>query len=162
MKTADNSLAQQCGSPKPARISSIDPYDWSAVLNASRAEGYNMVHRLLTDYRSGTNRFDAPGEALFAHVLDSCVVAVAGLNRESDPNFPHAGRVRRVYVMPKLRGTGLGRSLLEEMLAAAAGQFDTLTVNVGQLAARGFYEHFGFAPVNHPGITHVKQLPRPL
>ncbi len=143
---------------KPTRIESVDPYDWTEILIASQSEGHNMVNRLLTDFREGTNRFDAPGELFFAHFHENVVVAVAGLNQEKDRSFGRAGRVRRLYVIPRSRGNGLARSLVEKITLSASAHFDALTVNVGKLDARGFYEHLGFTPVEHPGITHVKKL----
>jgi hypothetical protein len=53
---------------KPTRIQSIDPYDWTEILVASQSEGYNMVKRLVSDFRAGCNRFDAPDEFVLAQV----------------------------------------------------------------------------------------------
>ena len=143
---------------KPTRINSVDPYGWTSILRESQSEGHNMVNRLLTEFRSGANRFDAPGEALLACLSAGGVAAVAGLNREPDESLARAGRIRRLYVLPDSRGRGLGRSLVEEITALAGPHFDVLTVNVGKLDARGFYEHLGFTPVEHPSITHKKEL----
>ena len=117
-----------------------------------------MVNRLLADFHAGTNRFDAPGEVLCAHFLGQVIVAIAGLNQESDLSFGRSGRIRRLYVLPQFRGRGLARGLVEELTRCAASHFDRLTANVGTLDARGFYEHLGFVPVQHPGITHIKEL----
>lgn len=117
-----------------------------------------MVNRLVTDFRSGANRFDAPGEVLFVHLSNDTVIAVAGLNAEPETGFGRAGRVRRLYVVPRCRGNGLARSLLEQIITHATQMFDELTVHVGTPDARGFYEHLGFTPVTHPGITHTKEL----
>ena len=64
----------------PERIQSVDSYDWTEILEASLSEGHRMVNRLLTDFRAGANRFDLPGEVLFAHLDGHVVVAVGGLN----------------------------------------------------------------------------------
>ena len=69
---------------KPIRIDTIAPYDWTKILDASKTEGYNMVDRLLVDFQTGSNSFDATGEGLFVHLSGISVVAVAGLNREPD------------------------------------------------------------------------------
>jgi GNAT superfamily N-acetyltransferase len=143
---------------KPNQIKSIDPYEWTDILRESKSEGHNMVNRLVTEFKSGTNRFDATGEVLFAHLSGNAVVAVAGMNREKDSTFGQAGRVRRLYVVPRARGKGLARRLVEEIASSAVDHFDVLTVNVGKLDARGFYEHLGFHPVENKGITHVKKL----
>ena len=143
---------------KPMRIESLDAYDWTGILRESLAEGHNMVNRLLADFLGGINRFDKPGEVLFAHSSGNAVVAVAGLNHELEPRCPRSGRIWRLFVLPEYRGVGLARGLVEELNRCAAADFDTVTVNVGRMKARGFYEHLGFTPVQHPGIAHIKEL----
>jgi len=143
---------------KPIRIDSPEPHDWMNVLRESQAEGLDIITRLLGDFRSGTNRFDAPGEALLVCLAGSDVVAVAGLNRETDGSLARAGRIRRLYVLPGFRGHGLGRKLVEAITSLARPSFAALTVNVGGSNARGFYEHLGFIRVEHPSITHRRDL----
>jgi GNAT superfamily N-acetyltransferase len=136
----------------------MDPYDWTEILGASQAEGCNMVHRLLTEFHTGANRFDAPGQALFVHLHGSAVVGVAGLNVEPETCFGPAGRIRRLYIVPGCRHRGLASSLIQEIASLAAGLYEVLTVNVGGLSARGFYERLGFVPVDHPRITHTRKV----
>lgn len=142
----------------PLRIASIESYDWTQILRESKAEGHNLVNRLLTDFRSGTNRFDALGEKLLVCLIGNSVVASAGLNREPDKSFARAGRIRRLYVVPKYRGQGYGRNLVEEIVALAQPHFNLLTVNVGKLDAYGFYEHLGFTRIEKTNVTHKKVL----
>jgi GNAT superfamily N-acetyltransferase len=144
---------------KPTRIDGVEPYSWAQILQDSQSEGHNMVNRLLADFLSGENRFDASGEVLLVCLSGNSVVAVAGLNREPDESLPRAGRIRRLYVVPQFRRQSLGRSLVKEITALAEPHFDVLTVNVGKLDAYGFYEHLGFTPVRHRSITHKKGLP---
>ena len=99
------------------------------------------------------------------HALSICqgewwraVTAVAGPNRETDTTFGRAGRVRRLYVLPEHRNAGLARSLLEAIRAFGSEHYTVLTVNVGTLAARGFYERLRFMAVDHPRITHILDL----
>lgn len=143
---------------KPTRVTAIDPDHWSSILRESLAEGHNMIRRLLSDFRSGVNRFNAPGEILYAHFSGQVPIAVCGLNRETDPRFPRSGRIRRLYVVPRFRRKGLARTLVDELIQHAVLHFDTLTVNVGKAEAREFYEGLGFVPVHSPTITHVLSL----
>jgi hypothetical protein len=87
------------------RITAIELYDWAEILRASRFEGQGMVDRLVAEFASGANRFDAPGEMLLAFLNRNTVVAVGGLNREFDPDYGNAGRIRRLYVMPGIDTT---------------------------------------------------------
>jgi len=132
---------------------------WKDILRESRGEGYSIVERLLDDFRAGRNRFDAPGEALYAHFLGQVAIAVCGINRETDRTYSNAGRIRRLYVLPQYRGNGLAHDLVDVITRHASMTFDHLTVNVGTSEARGFYEHLGFVPVQLPGITHCRKLP---
>ena len=143
---------------KPIRIESINSYDWEQLLSISQSEGSGIVKRFITDFRAATNRFNAPGEALFVHLSGNTVIASAGLNIEPDNCIPMAGRIRRLYVIPEYRSKGLGRSLIDEIELIAKNYFNILTVNVGKLPARGFYEHINFVPVEHPSITHKKKI----
>ena len=143
---------------QPIRIESIEPYGWGEILHTSKTEGHNMVNRLVTDFRAETNRFDGPGEVLLACLSGSAIVGIVGLNQLKEKQLGIVGLVRRLYVVPRYRGKGLGRCLVEELSMYARSHFVILTVNVGKLPARGFYEHLGFRPVDHPTITHMKEL----
>jgi hypothetical protein len=46
---------------RPKEIKSVDSYDWTEILEASLSEGHSMIKRLLTDFQTGANQFDAPG-----------------------------------------------------------------------------------------------------
>jgi ribosomal protein S18 acetylase RimI-like enzyme len=59
----------------------------------------------------------------------------------------HVGTINGVYVEPAFRGTGLGRALMEALLASAreSGLLAvTLTVSVGNESARRLYAGLGF------------------
>jgi GNAT superfamily N-acetyltransferase len=138
-------------------IQTVEGYDWTPILTASLVEGHSMVSRLLADFEAGTNRFDLPGEGLFAYTRES-IAAVCGLNLEPETCFGEGGRIRRLYVLPAHRQEGLARSLIEEIIGFAGSYHQVLTVNAGTLPARGFYEHIGFQSVSHPNISHIRLL----
>src|SRR4051794_28942031 len=87
-----------------------------------------------------------PGGALLLAWQNDEAVGCAALRPFSDD----IGELKRVYVRPAERGTGLGRALVEELLsrAASAGyaaiRLDTLP---GMEAAIALYETLGFVDI---------------
>jgi GNAT superfamily N-acetyltransferase len=119
-----------------------------ALADVATGEGYGMVARLAADFRSGSNRFDAPGEGLWQATVADALIGVCGVNRDpyADPT-ENAGRVRRLYVTPKARRQGVASSLLAEVIAAARSQFSILTAFTTDGTAARFYAARGFRPV---------------
>lgn len=76
------------------------------------------------------------------------LVGIAGFYRETLRKTCHRGTVWGMYVSPEARGRGAGRALLEALVERAAAlpglRQVTLTVTVGQDAARALYERLGF------------------
>lgn len=70
-------------------------------------EGFRFLTRLVTEWHSGANRFDAPGECLMAAYLNQQLIGIGGLSVD-----PYAGnnaaRLRRVYVAASSRGATCG------------------------------------------------------
>jgi GNAT superfamily N-acetyltransferase len=92
----------------------------------SERDALRFLRRLLDEWASGRNRFDRPGEALFGARLDRGLVGVCGLNLDPYAASPAVGRVRHLYVLTTHRRRGVGRRLVEGIVLAAAGRFDTL------------------------------------
>jgi GNAT superfamily N-acetyltransferase len=125
-----------------------------SLLAESRAEGHHFVDRLVDDFVEGRNRFDQPGEVLFAVYAAGQLVAVGGLNQ--DPYLPDedAGRVRHVYVLPAFRRQGAGRLLMQTIIAAArSSHFRLLTLRTLNPAADLFYRGLGFR--TEPGVEQA-------
>lgn len=120
----------------------------------SLAENFNMLHRLDAGWRSGENRFEAPGEKLLGLYFDDRLAGVCGLNRDPFSDCARAGRIRHLYLSKQQRGTGAGRHLLLAIMSGAAGAFDYLNTHAPD-SASGFYLRMGFtAVVGEPRITH--------
>src|SRR2546428_2906833 len=88
--------------------------------------GLRFPRRLVVEWTSGANRFDRPGEALFAARVDGQIVGVCGLNRHPYTAEARVGRVRHLYVLEAHRRHGVGRRLVAAVMAAAGGTFDRL------------------------------------
>jgi GNAT superfamily N-acetyltransferase len=77
------------------------------------------------------------------------LVASASLTRAEPPKFAHRARVWGVFVVPELRGRGLGRAVLEAVIAQARDwggvDFLDLSVSANSPEARRLYESVGFA-----------------
>lgn len=125
------------------------------LLAESEQAGSRMVRRLVEEWASGANRFDRPGEALFAARIDGRLVGVCGLNVDPYSAEPRLGRVRHLYVLSAYRRRGVGRQLVAEVIAAARGRFDHLRLSTGNPEAARFYERLGFRSAEVAHCTHV-------
>jgi GNAT superfamily N-acetyltransferase len=141
------------------RLTSLSPAALAEMLIESERDGWHFVRRLLEEWEDGSNRFDRPGEALFATGDGRRIIGVCGLNRDPYSAEPDVGRVRRLYVLRDYRRQGVGQSLLLAVVGSAAGRFHWLRLRTESLQAAGFYERLGFravAGVSH--YTHVLEL----
>jgi len=99
-----------------------------------------------------TQPVEAAAQRLAAHAfwgayLGAELVGIVGLERESRAKNRHKATVVGMYVAPPAAGRGIGRALLEALLAEArhAGIASlVLTVTEGNAPARHLYEAAGF------------------
>ena len=118
---------------------------------------YEFVQRLVTEFENGTNRFDLPGEALFGAFAGDTMIGICGLNRDPYLNDGHTGRVRHLYVLADWRRKGVGRRLIEAVIAEAKLHFDQLTLWTNDAAP--FYRSLGFTEDDTiPKATHHMAL----
>jgi GNAT superfamily N-acetyltransferase len=89
------------------------------LIQESLAQGFDFVNRLVTEYASGANRFDQPGEALFGVYDGQRLIAVGGLNRDPYLQDGQTGRVRHVYVLSTWRRQGARRRLVQRIIEEA-------------------------------------------
>ena len=132
-----------------------------AVLQRLRAEslreGFKFIERLCQEWSSGANQFNACVEALFEAVAGGQVVGICGLNSDPYAHERRVGRVRRLYVLPAYRRVGVGRALLDAVIAHARGRFDLLRVRTDR--ADGFYAAYGFRrDISGTDATHILDL----
>jgi GNAT superfamily N-acetyltransferase len=118
----------------------------------ARAEGWSHIDRLIAGWAAG-ERFDAPGEALFAIIVGGDLAGIGGVTREPGDPSGDVLRARRLYVSPRFRGQGAGRLLASAIIQQGFDTASRLVVNAGR-GAGPFWEGFGFMPVASEGITH--------
>ncbi len=119
------------------------------------AENRRMVERLASDWLLGTMRFDHVGEALMAVRVKGVLAGIGGLTRE--PVLPDAMRMRRFYVRPSFRRSGIGSTLAFALIEEARRTTRCVTVNAGAGSAP-FWEALGFSPDMCNGHSHVLHL----
>jgi RimJ/RimL family protein N-acetyltransferase len=97
------------------------------------------------------DRLSAPRDEAFVlgAFAEDQLVGTAGYFRRAEAKTRHKGHVWGVFVAPAFRGNGLGRELMQALLAEARRvdgleQLD-LSVAVTQPAARRLYESLGFS-----------------
>ncbi len=139
------------------RIATLQP-DMEALEGLAASEGFNFMTRLLAEWRSGTNRFDKPGECLLGAFEGGRMIGIGGLT--IDPYLPagDAGRLRRLYVAPSARRRGIGAALVDALLQHASGQFRLVRLTTDTKAGAGFYLRCGFFQVDDDSATHAKPV----
>jgi RimJ/RimL family protein N-acetyltransferase len=81
---------------------------------------------------------------------DGQLVGIGGFYREDGPKLRHKGTIWGVYVLPEHRSGGLGRKLIEDIIANATAVPDLQQINITVTAAneraRQLYLSMGFEP----------------
>ncbi|HUA32755.1 MAG TPA: GNAT family N-acetyltransferase [Candidatus Binataceae bacterium] len=81
------------------------------------------------------------------------------------PHGEHEIKIGRMAVLRELRGSGIGREILEFLMNAARARGFRVAVLHAQLTAEGFYLRSGYIPIGdvfeEAGIAHRK-MERPL
>ena len=126
-----------------------------ALRAEAQAEGYNFIERLVHEWQSGINRFDAPGEMLCGHLENGLLVAEGGLNRDPFAGRAETGRIRRVYVRPAWRGKGIGAALVSALIKEARRNFSCVRLRAENPSAARLYEQLGFEPIADANATHI-------
>jgi GNAT superfamily N-acetyltransferase len=141
-----------------ARLTELPAGGLAELVTEAEAGGFRFVRRLVAEWEGGEERFDGPGEVLFAAVEDGRVVGVCGLTADPYTTSERVGRVRHLYVAASHRRRGIGRELVAEVVRAARGWFDLLRLRTNDDAAARFYAALGFVPSDEPDCTHLMRL----
>jgi len=126
------------------------------ILRAEAArQGFSFVDRLVSDWASGANTFNRPGECFFGATADGRLVTVGGLNIDPYLTRTDVGRIRHVYVLDRWRRTGIGQALMDRLLNEARGLFREVRLRVATDSTADFYIRCGFSPANDATASHV-------
>ena len=140
-------------------VTEVRTGDWAAL-----GEGARAVREAVFVQEQGIAREDEWDEAdhTAVHALVTnrlgMPVATGRLLVEGAPGSGTA-RIGRMAVDRTLRGSGVGRQVVQALEQAARARGDTRVVLGAQRSAEGFYARLGYAPYGEPyeevGIPHV-------
>ncbi|WP_214484998.1 GNAT family N-acetyltransferase [Bacillus sp. SM2101] len=132
----------------------------NALVMESKEEGFRFVERLINDYKTGTNKFNNFGEALYGVFNKTgSLVAVGGINIDPFSKEPYIGRLRRFYVSKLYRRNGLGSLLVKKIIVEAKTYFNVLVLYTDTDEASKFYTAIGFSKGNiYQNSTHYLDL----
>jgi GNAT superfamily N-acetyltransferase len=149
----------RAGAVRVERLVEVSPDLFGALVEESERAGYRFVRRLADEWASGANRFDRPGEALFAARIDGRLIGACGLNVDPYTTAARVGRVRHLYVLSASRRLGVGEQLVARVIDAARGRFGSLRLSTQSPAAERLYERMGFSrSAGASDHTHVLEL----
>ncbi|WP_135549464.1 GNAT family N-acetyltransferase [Paenibacillus cymbidii] len=141
------------------KVNQLDSNRLMLLVDESVNEGFLHIRRLVNDFDAGTNKFDQDGEALFAAYQNDEIVGICGLNRDPYSNSQEIGRVRRLYVSPKVRRFGIGRMLVDAVVEEAKTHYRTLVLRTNNPIADIFYRSIGFSrQLESENATHFFRL----
>lgn len=134
--------------------------EFQPLIDASIAEGYEFVQRLWDEYQSGENAFQGDGAILLGAYDGDQLVAVGGVHMDNYLQLPTIGRIRHVYVLPAHRRSGVGKQLVQALMAQSSEQFAIFTLRTLTEHGRAFYRDLGFSEEpRFENATHWLELP---
>lgn len=135
-----------------ARVVEALPPGFDTLRAAARAEGVRNMDLLTSQWDDGRG-FADPG-ALFAAYVEGELAGVGGVTPQTDLD-ESAMRMRRLYVAPTFRRSGVGQALAGAMIQQGLQTAPLLTANARATdAAAPFWEAMGFERVHAEGFTH--------
>ncbi|WP_293361456.1 GNAT family N-acetyltransferase [Phenylobacterium sp.] len=137
------------------RIQDDLPEDFGRLRAAADAEGFRALARLAAEWAQDRDAF----VCLLGAMQDDRLAAIGGLTPEPEPQDQAAMRVRRLYVDPAARRSGVGRTLVNALLQEALDSVSLVTINARDTLAPAFWTAVGFErvtdlPWSHQFVAH--------
>lgn len=137
------------------RIQDDLPEDFGRLRAAADAEGFRALARLAAEWAQDRDAF----VCLLGAMQDDRLAAIGGLTPEPEPQGQAAMRVRRLYVDPAARRSGVGRTLVNALLQEALDSVSLVTINARDTLAPAFWTAVGFErvtdlPWSHQFVAH--------
>lgn len=121
---------------------------------ASVSEEYVFLRRLQSEWRSGDNRFNKPGEFLLGATATGRVVGICGVNQDPYTTDLSVARLRHLYVEPGYRNNRIGFRLVEACLGSARLNFRKIRLRMARDDTEKFYCALGFVPADSNDASH--------
>lgn len=132
------------------RIQDDLPEDFGRLRAAADAEGFRALARLAAEWAQDRDAF----VCLLGAMQDDRLAAIGGLTPEPEPQDQAAMRVRRLYVDPAARRSGVGRTLVNALLQEALDSVSLVTINARDTLAPAFWTALGFERVTDLPWSH--------
>jgi GNAT superfamily N-acetyltransferase len=130
------------------------PDGFDHLVAEASGEGVRNMALLADGWLNGA-RFQNDGEALLAAFLAGELAGIGALSVESAASEP-ARRLRRFYVRPAMRRSGVATALASALIHEGFDSVALLTVNAqASDAAAPFWKAQGFVPDTSGPWTHV-------
>lgn len=132
--------------------------DIHKLAGIAKDEGHNNIRTLVLEYESGQNRFQKPGEALFAAYENEQLVGICGVNIDPYETVEAIARVRRLYVIPNARRKGVASRLMKHIEDVAVRHFHRIQLFTASKDASEFYIRLGYSTTDRTKVSHEKLL----
>jgi len=117
----------------------------------SLAEGFNMVETLQVQWDNQAVRFERSGEMLAAAFSGEDLAGIGGITEDIvDPGWL---RMRRFYVRPRFRRSGVGRAMARYLIDRAPSR--PIALHTDTASGARFWEALGFSPIDRVKTSHI-------
>lgn len=141
----------------PVHTKELNQNQIAHLIEASLAEGFIFLVRLIEEWESGMNQFDKPNERLYQIELEGEIVGIGGINNDPYSDDNKYGRIRHLYIHPEHRGKGFGKKIVLTIIAEFRHSYEKFTLRTKREEAAKFYEAIGFTRV-HDSKTNTHEM----